>query len=334
METLFYVTAVIGCAVIGKSIWDLSQRGSSGKADPADYVLTGTMVFLLLGEAAHLAGLLGGMDFTACKRLFLLAAAVLFLAGCAVQGRLLLQRKRISRNPADKVTGKTDQFDRKGVYYLLPLTIALGVMCVVGQGASVYLQGDMTVETVNTILAQNAVTSVNPLTGEAYRLGMPMRLKVLCLPTLYAILADCFSVGTTDFVWRVVPVLTVAFCLLAFWTVAKHFFSGEHDKRALFLCVVLVIFLLGDGFFGMDGFGLLHGGFLGVTIRQAVLVPYTFGLLLRKKRICVLLCILTEMCMVWTLYGFGVCALVTVGMLLTDWLVGWWRRRTAGKEQA
>ena len=64
----------------------------------------------------------------------------------------------------------------------------------------------------------------------------------------------------------------------------------------------------------MDGFGVLSCGFRGVVIRNAVLLPWLFSLLIRKKWIAALPCIFVEACMVWTLYGLGACAAVTAGM--------------------
>lgn len=63
--------------------------------------------------------------------------------------------------------------------------------------------------------------------------------------------------------------------------------------------------------YGLEGFGLLHGGFQGVTIRNAVLMPYLFGLCLRRKWKLAILAILAESCLVWTLYGAGM-GLLTV----------------------
>jgi hypothetical protein len=74
------------------------------------------------------------------------------------------------------------------------------------------------------------------------------------------------------------------------------------------------VFCVGDYLYGMDGFGLLHCGFRGVTIRSTVLVPYVFGLAMRRKWKAAVLGIVAEACIVWTLYGMGVCLLVVLGM--------------------
>lgn len=66
---------------------------------------------------------------------------------------------------------------------------------------------------------------------------------------------------------------------------------------------------------GMDGFDVFYGGFRGVTIRAVVLIPYLITCLMEKRYIGVLLCILAETCMVWTLYGAGVCLLITAAWM-------------------
>ena len=67
---------------------------------------------------------------------------------------------------------------------------------------------------------------------------------------------------------------------------------------------------------GMDGFDIFYGGFRGVTIRAVVLLPYLIACLMERKYFGVILCVLAEACMVWTLYGAGVCLLVTLGWVV------------------
>jgi membrane-bound ClpP family serine protease len=78
---------------------------------------------------------------------------------------------------------------------------------------------------------------------------------------------------------------------------------------------------------GVDGFDVFYGGFRGVTIRAAVLLPYLLSCLMDRKYTGVILCILAEACIVWTLYGAGVCLLVTVAWLILGALVSQFRKR-------
>ena len=70
----------------------------------------------------------------------------------------------------------------------------------------------------------------------------------------------------------------------------------------------------------MDGFNVLFAGWRGVSIRNAVLIPYTVSLCIRKKYLHALLCVLAEACIVWTHYGLGACLVVILGMALIQFL--------------
>ena len=58
-----------------------------------------------------------------------------------------------------------------------------------------------------------------------------------------------------------------------------------------------------------------------------VLLPYLLSCLMDRKYTGVILCILAEACIVWTLYGAGVCLLVTVAWLILGALVSQFRKR-------
>lgn len=98
-------------------------------------------------------------------------------------------------------------------------------------------------------------------------------------------------------------------------------------KRRTFLLIVGILFSTGAYMPGVDGFDVFYGGFRGVTIRAAVLLPYLLSCLMDRKYTGVILCILAEACIVWTLYGAGVCLLVTVAWLILGALVSQFRKR-------
>jgi len=183
-------------------------------------------------------------------------------------------------------------------------------------GKETYLDGDMTVETVNSMLSSDSIYQINPLTGRAYALGIPMRLKILCLPTLYGILSKLFGMSATHVVWTVVPVVMLLGCYAAYYTVSRTLFEEDVQKRWIFMIVVAVILWLADSMHGLDGFGVQYAGFRGTSIRMGILLPYTIGLVLRRKWLLVALCVFVEACIVWTFYGMGVCFLVAMGMIL------------------
>lgn len=305
--------------------------------NPADEILTGTIVIIGLAEAAHLAGCILGRSFSDCIILFtcllgvcLLGAGIVLYLGKKRRDADPVLRRRAQQERVKKALSERMQGVPQLIYVVFGILVIVQLVTVVMAG-NVYLDGDMTRETVNSFLAENAVYQVNPMTGQAYTLGMPIRLKILCLPTLYAILCQCFGLGVDYVVCSAIPAFVLLLSYLAYSTVAKSLFPENQTGRAVFLTVVALVIGFGDYMPGMDGFGILHSGFRGTTIRAAILIPYTFGLLLRKQYKLVVLCILAEACIVWTLYGMGICVAVTVGMLVISFLRKWYVEHFDGK---
>lgn len=297
----------------------------------AEYLLVGLLLIIGVAEAAHLCALLLGCPLS--------VITWIFWGGVVLSGMLFLLYQMINkrRHPLsaiEKRQREREQVRRSlmgngrttgcyllcGVFALLVLT----QLATTATGAQLYLAGDMTAEQVNSILEANQVYPCHPLTGQSYQLGMPSRLRILCLPTFYAILCRSFSVSVPQMVWRVIPTAVVLLSCFAFWSVAKALFPGREEKMRLqrggFMVLTALLVWIGSYAYGMDGFGLLYSGFRGVTIRNCVLLPFLFAALIQKKRLRILLCIVAEACMVWTLYGMGVCAAVTVIWYFCVWM--------------
>lgn len=292
------------------------------------FSLTDFVIFLLIAvigaaEGAHLYAVLLHRPFSRCVPVFI-AAAVTFLA--LLCGYFFWRRKR------EGAAGKSDRakFSRKEKILLLLFgTLALSQILFVATGTWVYLQGDMTVETVGSFLETDAVYSVNPMTGAAYQGGIPMRLKVLCLPTLYGVLSRITGIRPEYLVWQIIPVFTLLFAYAAYSSLAGSLFPEEREKRLLFLVLVAVLIWIGSYRYGMDGFGILYSGWRGVTLRNMILIPYALSLCLRKRYFLALACLAAEVCIVWTLYELGACLIAAAGVTLTDVL---YRRLGAGRE--
>ena len=291
------------------------------------FSLTDFVVFLLIAligaaEGAHLYAVLLHRAFSQCVPVFI-AAAVAFLA--LLCGYFLWCKKR-----EGAVTGDRVKFSRKEKFLLLLFgVLVLSQILFVASGAWVYLKVDMTVETVGSFRETNAVYSVNPMTGGAYRGGIPMRLKVLCLPTLYGVLSRITGIRPEYLVWQIIPVFTLLFAYAAYSSLARSLFPEEREKRLLFLVLVAILIWIGSYRYGMDGFGILYAGWRGVTLRNMILIPYALSLCLRKKYFLALACLAAEACIVWTLYGLGACLIVVAGVTLTNLLC---RRFEAGRE--
>lgn len=305
--------------VLGKCVLGIFYGNRpAGETGPTDYFLAGAMVVIGMAEAAHLGTLLTGRSLFGCAVLFggltaaaFLCAAISLLAGRRRKLKVSEDSGLFQRNP-----GKQTVSQGANAAYLMFAALVLYQLIIMVAAGRVSLQGDMTVETVNSFLAKDALYQVNPMTGQAYELGMPFRLKILCLPTFYAILCRISGLPARTVVWTVVPVIVLLGSYCAYFGLAKRLFPDSAWKRGIFLAFVALIFCVGDYMYGMDGYGLLLGGFRGTAVRAGILLPYTFDLCIRKKWGLTLLCILAEACMVWTFYGLGACLFVTVAMFV------------------
>ncbi len=299
-----------------------------------DIVLSIGILLTGAAEAIHLYGVLFGRPLSECALIFgavaaLAAAVVLACVVIRVRGALTARRGRAAA-PREPVQSR----GRKGADALLWaafVLLVLSQLLFLVTGQSVFCGGDMTVETVGSFLQSDGLHRVNPLTGQAYAEGLPSRLKILCLPTVYASLCRIFQVLPRVMVWRVIPVLTLLGCYTANLCLGKSLFPGSGRKQLVFLTAVALLIWVGSGQYGMDGFGLLRAGWRGETLRNAVLIPYAISLCIRRKYLHALLCAAAEACIVWTLYGLGVCPVIIAGLALTALPA---KRRPVGTEAA
>lgn len=178
-------------------------------------------------------------------------------------------------------------------------------------------ENDMTLETVRSFLQTNGIYTVNPLTGDAYTAGIPLRIRILCLPGMYGFLCSLTGLDPEFAVCRLVPAVVLVLGYWMYGLLAGVLFPEDRTARAAMLFAAAFLYQCGDYLPVMDGFLALHCGFTGTAIRNCVLFPFALYLCLQKKWAAALLCICAEACIVWTLYGLGVCAFVTAGL----WIV-------------
>lgn len=280
----------------------------------ADIIVLCLIMATGAAEAAHLSGIFFHRPVSECTIIFgtftVLSVALLLILTA-------VRRHRGSRR-GECGEGQTRFFRSEALLLLLFAVLAASQIFFIFRGKNVYLQGDMTVETVRSFLETDTVYGVNPMTGRAYEKGLPSRIEILCLPTLYAMLCRIFHIRPDVLILQAFPVITLLGCYGAYACLAKGLFPGNRRKQLCLLVVVSLLIWIGSSSFGMDGFGLLYSGWRGVTIRNVVLVPYAVSLCLRKKYIYLPLCILAELCIVWTLYGMGACLAVILGMTLAS----------------
>lgn len=281
-----------------------------------DYLIAGVIVIIGMAEAVHLAGVFGGLSLRLCSILLCCFIIGGFLAGMGV---LFCRRKAL----AESLKKKREEglwADKTGrVFHAIFALMLVSQLIFLWFGEGSYRERDMTVETVGSFLAEDGIYRVNPMTGMPYEGGMPLRLKILCLPTLYAGVCRLTGLHPSLVVRVIMPTLTLLGCYGAFASLARCLFpdregSAFRNGRACFVTLVSLLMWAGAYRYGMDGFNLLCCGWQGVSIRNGVILPWMFSLCLRKKWKSVILCILAEACMVWTLYGCGICLLAAAGM--------------------
>lgn len=317
----------------------LYQKQNRQDLTCGDSVLIGWLLVIGLAETAHLAAVFFGRSFSDCVKLF--AAGLLLLT--AVSAALLFasfyrrKRDRAYAKEAERLAIKrameaNPHRTQERIIFLVFLVLALIQLALLETGGKIYPVGDMTAETVNTMLATDLVYQANPMTGQPFAAGMPLRLRILCLPTLYAILCRLFSQSAAVLVWNVAPVMVLIGSYLAFYAAAKAFFPKDGRKRGVFMIITALLLWAGNYYYGMDGFAMQYAGYRGVSVRALILLPFTFSLILRKKWRLLPFCILAEACIVWTLYGLGACFFVTAGMLLLGILRDRIAVRRGGKE--
>lgn len=175
---------------------------------------------------------------------------------------------------------------------------------------SPYVTGDITLETVQTILATDTVYQYNPMTGEAFTVGMPSRLKLLILPVLYAAVAKWTGLPAQTIVCEWIPTVVLCLSYLVYAGWGKQLFPDSREKQCRFLLFVTVLYQFGAYAPLSDGMRALQAGFTGESIRALVLLPYVLLVCVQKKWLQAALCVLAEACMVWTLYGLGYNVLV------------------------
>lgn len=278
-----------------------------------------TWIFMIgLAETGHLLMVFGNRPFSDAVVFF---AAGICIGGCACGIRWWKKRRGRETGKGARRRAKPAKGD-SGITAVYAAVLLVFVLLFLFQIMTIWSQdhtdrgGDQTIETVESILETGSVYAVDPLTGSAYTEGLPLRIRILGLPTLYAILCRLLGISAWKLLTKAVPTAVLLLGYMAYWILAKQLFPNrqERERRLLFLAIVAALICCGSYAFGMDGYGILYCGYRGTTIRSAILLPYTLALCLQHRWKQTLLCLLAEACIVWTLYGLGACLPVVCGM--------------------
>ncbi len=278
-----------------------------------DRFIIGEIATIGLAEVSHLAAIFLKLSFTDCALLFGVLWGILAVAGI---GYLLVRRKAIFTKREDKPRPSA----LKGLDASMRLLFAIFALMVVlqlifmGMGNAIYRKGDIMAETVESFLVSDSIYQINPMTGLPYGEGMPLRLKILCLPVLYGSLCKWTGLPTALMIQKIIPMIVLLSSYVSFSMLAKALFPEDGRKRLWFLLLVSILLWVGAYRYGMEGFNLLCCGWRGVAIRSGVLLPWVFSLCLRRRWFGIVLSVLAEACIVWTFYGCGICLAAAMGM--------------------
>ena len=275
------------------------------------YFLCGIIVVLGLFECGHLAGIFLGMSISDCGILVLGLMAVAAILGLFV----------LYRNRKKLLNGRTVHMRVKaGMVVLFFCVLAASQIYYILTADIPVTPGDITMETVHSFLSTGEIYSVSPLTGGTMT-GIPLRYEILCLPTVYTLLCRWFDAEPELIVNRIIPILVLCMTYMSYYLLGAALLGGDSQgrkKTLWFLVLAGLLFWLNEGAVYIEGYGILHAGWQGTTIRNCVLIPLCLYGALERKWLVSVLCILAEACIVWTLWGFGACAVVWAGVILLD----------------
>ena len=185
MAFVFWLLAALVPCLIGMGALCVLYRSQvRQEMTLADGMLTGGMICIGLAEAAHLEAVVLGWSFSRCVLLFGVAigVATLLAVGMLVLSLVLDRKKNVTVKMA-----RPEHGERRGkILSYLPMgffaVLAFMQLAMILKGQAVYVDGDLTLETVVSFLESDALYEMNPMTGRPYALGIPSRLKILWNP--------------------------------------------------------------------------------------------------------------------------------------------------------
>lgn len=309
MIVLLWVSLLLYPVIIGSGILSIaySKKGTY-RITLSESIILGMIACIGTAETVHVLGLVKHVPLGTCSKIWGFLLSVLCVVAVVV---IVFWCK----NKRERFFNMKDASLEHSVIPLLFIALllfqALFVFCM----KPICVAGDISIETVQSFLHEDGIYRVMPLTGKINENMIPMRYAILGLPTLYAMLSQMFGQDVQVLVYHVIPVLVLMLSYLSYYYLSGVLFGTKAiKKRYLFLVIVALCVLFFDGSFASSGFGLLHGGYLGTTIRNMILIPYAVAAALKKQWWKAILCVLAEACIVWTFWGMGACVPIVLGI--------------------
>lgn len=313
MIVLAWGLLIVVPILLGLGIMTIMYRkDGSAHIGFADSVVCGFLGTIGIIQIAHTVGLMKKLTLsrTGVILLVFLLVGTLLMAGVSLLG--ICKRKALYKDVTVHEVVPTSLILLVLVIYLLQ---SLFIFC----RNPIIIPGDITLETVQSFLAEDGIYRAMPLTGEYSEVGMPLRYTILSLPTFYAVLADQMNLDAELVICHMVPVVVLGISYLSYFRLSESLFEKKAWKsRYYFMLTVGILFTFSEQAVFLDGYGALHAGYLGTTIRNLILVPYVICAMLERRYWKAVLCILAEACIAWTFYGCGVCVAIALGLLILD----------------
>lgn len=314
MIILLWLSLALVPWLLGAGILIVVYGKSTAVIRMTDAWIMGGMCCAGVAEVLHL---LGTFTHLPLDKLLLLWHGIMAVLGVAALA-LVVKTYHMHKERFRILPEKGGSFVVPGIFLLMVLIQAVYVYCMPALAVS----GDIMVETLYSFQASDGIYQVNPLTGQAFTQGLSMRYRILGLPTLYTVLATSFRVEGALFVQNLIPVVVMAGAYMVYYRIARLLFGSDLRKKYLFLIVAALIFWCGEGAPWLDGYAALHSAWMGSSIRNLILLPYSLSLGLEKDLRHtwpgMVLCILTEASVCRTVYGMGMCLLMLAVLLVLD----------------
>lgn len=328
MIIVIWLLAVLVPLCIGMAILLIVNRFRKKKRDAgmAAAWLVGALFCLGMAEVSQLAAIVLALSLGQVCGLYAALAGF-----CTLLGGICLLCNRGAGNARKPKTSGCAAGNRfiPALFFL----IFLAQVIYIYYRRGMLVAGDIVLETVQSFLAEDGIYKVQPLTGQLYTQDMPMRIRILCLPTLYAVLSRTWGIDAAMLVQYIVPTVVLAASYLAYYCLSGSLFGDNAKKKYTFLIMVALLYFFGEQASFSDGFGMLYAGYLGTSIRNMVLVPFALSAFLDRRFLRLALCLVIEICITWTFWGAGVCAAMTAALAGITLLRKLLHRRDADGEE-
>ncbi len=280
-----------------------------------DQIIIGSFIVLGIAEASHLLTFILGMEFRICATIMGMGLLLFAVVNIFYRAKMRRKAKSFHKN-------KNYAIGKFPGWCMLIAGLILFQVIWNYYIQEPYVETDITVETVQTILSTNSIYEINPMTGRAFTEGMPMRLKILVLPVFYATIGlwSNASVQTICYEWIPTLVLLLSYLVYSRWAV--YLFPEERKKQCIFLFFIVLLNQFGNYATTTESFLLFSSGFSGEAIRVAVILPYVLLSCLERKWLRAILGAFAELCIVWTFYGLGYSILIIALVILIRFVKG------------